>query len=631
MEGDRGVARTSVDFRSIFESAPGRYLVLDPQLTIVAVSDAYLRATMTERAAIVGRALFDVFPDNPADGAADGVSNLAASLARVLRDRVADRMPVQKYDVRDPDGVFQERYWCPENVPVLSSTGEVERIVHSVEDVTERHLAERGLRAANGFLDTIIDSIPDVVFVKDATSLAYTRINRAAEQLFGVARAQAIGLRVGHFIGADAATDAESRDRALLASDASIAVIEELVPTTRGPRWFRKKSVVVRDEDGGARHLLGISEDITERREQEEARLRLASIVASSQDAIVGKSLEGIITTWNRGAEEIFGYAADEVVGRSATLLLPADRGDEDASMLAKIRAGESVGSFESRRRCKDGREVDVSVTSSQIRSATGELIGMSTITRDISELKRTQARLVRAKEEVEAANRELEAFSDSVAHDLRAPLRAIDGFSQALVEDFGGTLTEPALEYLGLVRASATHMAHLIDDLLKLSKLNRASFERAPVDVSALAHASIARLRRAHTGRSVEVTIADDITASGDAALLAIAIDNLIGNAWKFTRGRRPAHIEVGVDTARTPAVYFVHDDGAGFDMAYASKLFGVFQRLHSVSEFEGTGIGLATVHRIVHRHGGRVWAEGAVDRGATFFFTLSEEGATP
>jgi len=233
---------------------------------------------------------------------------------------------------------------------------------------------------------------------------------------------------------------------------------------------------------------------------------------------------------------------------------------------------------------------------------------------------------LTQAKAAVEAANRELEAFSYSVAHDLRAPLRGIDGFSLALMEDYGEKLDGEAREHLRFLRESATQMAQLIDDLLALSRVTRAELRREPLDLSHMARTVLERLSFNDPKRQVETVVAEGLTAVGDPGLMRAVFDNLLGNAWKFTSRRRGARIEVGRTQAADGPAFFVRDNGAGFDMAYAGRLFGVFQRLHAATEFEGTGIGLATVQRVVNRHGGRVWAEAAVDQGATFYFTLPQ-----
>jgi len=229
---------------------------------------------------------------------------------------------------------------------------------------------------------------------------------------------------------------------------------------------------------------------------------------------------------------------------------------------------------------------------------------------------------------QLETANRELESFSYSVSHDLRAPLRAIDGFGQALVDDFPDNLPGDAKRYLSRIRASTQHMAQLIEDLLKLARVSRGPLERRTVDLGEVARQVVGELQQREPGRAVEVSVWDGMHAEGDPHLLRAALDNLIGNAWKFTAKSAEPRIEIGALKDRGRATFFVRDNGAGFDMAYADKLFGAFQRLHSTTEYAGTGIGLATVQRIVHRHGGRIWAEGEVGKGAVFFFTLAFAG---
>jgi signal transduction histidine kinase len=225
---------------------------------------------------------------------------------------------------------------------------------------------------------------------------------------------------------------------------------------------------------------------------------------------------------------------------------------------------------------------------------------------------------------ELRSLNDELGAFAYSVSHDLRAPLRSIDGFSQILLEDKGEALGDDGRNHLERVRAAATRMGTLIDDMLLLSRLTRDEMKVENVDVTALARGVVDELRAREPQRSVEFESNGATPAKGDARLMRIALTNLLGNSWKFTRARKPAHISFGGETRDGEAVFFVKDDGVGFDMRYADKLFGAFQRLHSATEFEGTGIGLATVQRIVHRHGGRVWAESVVGKGTTFYFTL-------
>lgn len=229
---------------------------------------------------------------------------------------------------------------------------------------------------------------------------------------------------------------------------------------------------------------------------------------------------------------------------------------------------------------------------------------------------------------ELKAVNRELEAFSYSVSHDLRAPLRSIDGFSQALLEDYQAQLDTTGQDYLRRIRSASQRMGQLIDDLLTLSRVTRSDIHLEPVDLSQLASDICSTLQQDQPARQVEFVIQTGLQAQGDSHLLQVALENLLNNAWKFTSKHPQARIEFGmIPQANGIPTYFVRDDGAGFDMAYSSKLFGPFQRLHGIHEFPGNGIGLATVQRVVHRHGGRVWAEAGVEQGATFYFTLVEE----
>ncbi|WP_205525518.1 sensor histidine kinase [Pyxidicoccus trucidator] len=241
----------------------------------------------------------------------------------------------------------------------------------------------------------------------------------------------------------------------------------------------------------------------------------------------------------------------------------------------------------------------------------------------------RLEQRVAQRTQELTVANRELESFSYSVSHDLRAPLRAVDGFSQALLEDEGERISEDGHEHLRRLRAAATRMGQLIDDLLRLSRLSRAELTREPVDLSALARDVTDGLKRTEPGRDATFDIAPGLTTRGDARLLRVVLENLLGNAWKFTSQRSGARIEFFAESQDGRPHYCVRDNGVGFDMAYSGKLFSPFQRLHRPTEFPGTGIGLATVQRIIHRHGGDITAEAAPDGGATFRFTLEESHA--
>ena len=352
--------------------------------------------------------------------------------------------------------------------------------------------------------------------------------------------------------------------------------------------------------------------------------------------AIFALDTEGRIISWNAGAEHIKGYRAEEIIGEHFSRFYT----DEE------VRAGKpgrelvvatEEGRYEEEgwRVRKDGSLFWANVLITAVRDEEGRLRGFTKVTRDLTERRAAEEQVLRLNAELEqkvaertvqleAANKELEAFSYSVSHDLRAPLRGIDGFSLALMEDYADRLDAQGQDYLRRIRAATQRMARLIDDLLNLSRITRGELRRETADLSALASSVAEQLRKTYTERQVEFRIAQGVRAQGDPQLLRIALENLLGNAWKFTGKTADAVVEFGVTEGDGGPAYFVRDNGAGFDVAYAGKLFGAFQRLHDVREFEGTGIGLATVQRIVRRHGGRVWAEGEPGRGATFYFTL-------
>jgi PAS domain S-box-containing protein len=319
---------------------------------------------------------------------------------------------------------------------------------------------------------------------------------------------------------------------------------------------------------------------------------------------------------------DVLGWSVEEFLTRPyIDFVHPDDRSATLLEVDKQMRAGQKVLHFENRYRHQDGSWRVLAWKS----VPTGGL--MYATARDITEFKRIEQEIVSARDAAESANRELETFSYSVAHDLRAPLRSIDGFSQALLKECADKLGHDGQRYLHMVRESAQQMAKLIDALLALSRVTHGELVYAEVDLSALAHAAHMRLQRSDPARSVDIEIQDGLTAYGDARLLAVALDNLLGNAWKYSSKRPLARIEFGATRDNGVHEHFVRDNGAGFDMAYVHKLFGVFERLHGMDEFEGTGIGLATVRRIVERHGGSVRAEGKVDAGATFYFTLADK----
>jgi PAS domain S-box-containing protein len=353
--------------------------------------------------------------------------------------------------------------------------------------------------------------------------------------------------------------------------------------------------------------------------------------------------LKGIVMSWNGAAERLFGYTAEEMIGQPVSRLIPPDRHDEEPGILQRIGRGESIQHYETIRRRKDGTDLSISLTVSPLIDHHGKIIGASKIARDITEQKRVEEALrdrdrslstvndALKKQTMTLAesNKELEGFSYSVSHDLRAPLRTIDAFSRILEEDHGPHLNDDARRSISIVRKAIGQAGELIDDLLEFSKLGRQGMNFRLIKMMDLAQEAADDLRILQEGRQIDLTIGDLPSCRGDRRFLKLVWINLLSNAFKFTKHRNESRIEVGWmpdDASSETVTYYVKDNGIGFNMAYAHKLFGVFQRLHRKEDFDGTGVGLAIVQRIVQRHHGRVWAEGKEDDGATFFFTLQK-----
>ncbi len=694
------------------------------------------------------------------------LATISALLAALLiANRLGHRIGLL---VRVAEEVQAGNYATRANIP--GSEDEITRLASSLNHMLDALARNEGsLRAAARYTRSLIEaSLDPLVTINPDGKI--TDVNEATIRATGVAREVLVGSDFSNYFTEPDKARAGYREvyakgfvteYPLAIRHVSGAAIDVLYNAS-----------LYRDERGDVAGVFAAARDITERKRSEERNAQLAAIVESSDDAIFGKTLEGVITSWNKGAELIYGYTAQEVVGRSVSVLMPPGRRQEMSSNLALIREGRHIVHFETPRRRKDGKEIYVSLTMSPVKDDAGHIIGASAIERDVTELKqagdalrqreadlrvaslytrslieasldplmtidpdgritdvneatilatgiarealigsdvsayftepdkaragyqevyakgfvtdyplairhvsgnvtdvlfnasvyrdekgnvagvfaaarnvtalrRTErelrkerehleelvamrtAELTTANGDLEATNGELEAFAYSVSHDLRVPLRAIDGFSRILLEDYSGKLDAEGQRVLNVVRDNAIKMARLIDDILAFSRAGRSEIAPARIDMDEAVRAVIEELAPAVAGRKLTFDIKPLAPAQGDAAMIRRVWTNLIDNAVKFTAPKPDAVIEIGSTAGKDETTYYVKDNGAGFDMQYATKLFGVFQRLHG-SEFAGTGIGLAIVKRIVVRHGGRVWAEGKVNEGATFYFTL-------
>lgn len=551
-------------------------------------------------------------------------------LARVLRGETLHDVELCMHRI----GTDWHRILSFGGTLVQSQDGQPLMGVMTVNDITDRKHAEEQLRNGEERYRQLFESNPNPMWVFDVETCAFLAVNAAATRHYGYSDEEFLSMTIKDIrpsedlpaLLVDLSQKADglensSQWRHRLKDGALIDV--EI--TSHEVRWF------------GRRAKLVLVNDVTERKRAEEVRARLAAIIECSEDAIISKTLEGRITSWNRGAKNLFGYSAEEAIGQPMLMLFPAERIGEESSILWRIGRGQRIEHFETVRVTKSGKHINVSVSISPIRNAQGKIVGASKIARDITDRKQAEEeirqlnaeleeRVTQRTAQLETANKELEAFSYSVSHDLRAPLRAVDGFSLAMLEDYGPKLPSEGRRYLETIRNGAQRMGVLIDDLLSFSRLSRKPLAKQTVDTNQVVQDVLADLRDQQQDRQLELRIGDLPPCHGDPALLKQVWVNLVSNALKYTRKRDTAKIEIGSTSENGETVYFISDNGTGFDMQYANKLFGVFQRLHRAEEFEGTGVGLATVQRIVHRHGGRIWAEAELDRGAKFCFTLQD-----
>ena len=533
---------------------------------------------------------------------------------------------------RAKDGSF---YWVATTiVPFLDEAGKPRQYIAIRADITERKRMEEALREGEARYRALFDYAPDGIVICDQAGV-YLDGNASICRMLGHTRAELIGMHASRIVAAD---EIEHIDPALTEISGGASYQREWRFRRKDGSVFAADVIATSMPDGS---VMGMIRDVTERRRSEEALRekdrqlhradrRLAEIVNGMTESCFALDFEWRFTFVNDRGEQMLRHRREQMLGRSIWEVFNKLTG---TPMEARYR------------HAMETRQPTAFIAFSPIAERwldirlfpTAE--GIAAFLLDIHERKLAEVvfrqlndnlerRVSERTAELEAANRELEAFSYSVSHDLRAPLRSVDGFAQAVVEDYGPLLPEEGRQYLTTIREGAQQMGRLIDDLLTFSRLSRASLARVTVDVNRLVHDAAHALEFMRDGRDVELRIGELPPCSADPALLRQVWLNLLSNAFKYTGRRERAVVEVGALRDANGAMnYFVKDNGTGFDMRYAGKLFGVFQRLHRMEDYEGTGVGLAIVHRVLHRHGGRVWAEAEEDRGATFFFTLHDD----
>jgi PAS domain S-box-containing protein len=483
------------------------------------------------------------------------------------------------------------------------------------------------IQKANDMFRGLLESAPDAMVIVDQEG-RITLVNAQTERLFGYDRKELLGKLVEMLIPGDFRKSHPQHRTGYFADPKARGMGSglELHGLRKNGTEFPVEISLSPLETTEGTLVSSAIRDVTQRKRAES---KFRGLLEAAPDAMVIVDRAGCITLVNAQTERLFGYSRNELLGQKVEVLIPKQfrkhHPDHRTGYFADPKARGMGSELELHGLRKDGTEFPVEISLSPLETEEGILV--SSAIRDVTERKVAENIMAEAKEEAEATSREYEAFSYSVAHDLRAPLRGIDGFSQALLEDYSDKLDEDGRKHLRIVRESAQYMAQLIDSLLILARVTQGELHRNQVDLSEIAHSVFLGLKKADASRRIELKVHDGLTHYGDRQLLRILLENLLGNAWKFTARQRSPQIEFGRCRNEGAYEYFIRDNGAGFDMKYSAKLFGVFQRLHNPKEFEGTGIGLATVQRIARRHGGRAWATGKPDHGATFYFTLGTD----
>jgi PAS domain S-box-containing protein len=505
------------------------------------------------------------------------------------------------------------RFWftpCP--AILRDDEGKIIGGINLLVDITDRKAVET---EAKEYYRTIIETTPECVKVvaPDGTLL---QMNSAGVAMVGATSVgQVEGKNVYDLIAPeDRDRFREFNERICRGEKGSLEF--DTIGLT-GQRCHMETHAAPLQHSDGEIVQLAVTRDITERKRVERAALLLGEIVNSSDDAIISKDLNGVITSWNLGAERLFGYTPEEVIGQNVTILIPADRLDEETEILSRLKRGEAVNHFETLRRRKDGMLLDISLRISPVTDGQGKVIGVSKIARDITERKRADVALRRA-------NLDLEQFAFSASHDLQEPLRSVKIYSELLANTCSERLDDQALEFLKYLRDGATRMEILVRDLLTYTQVTRVETPIEMVDASEALATTLANLAGAVSESCARITAGPLPVLRVHGAHLQQLFQNLIGNAIKYRCPSRPPVVHVTAECGNGYWDFAVSDNGIGIDPEHKERIFGLFKRLHTNREYSGTGIGLAICQRIVERYQGRIWVESEPGRGSTFRFTI-------
>jgi len=533
---------------------------------------------------------------------------------------------------------------------IISAMSELRYRVRAKVDATEaqvrlaaeREQASAAIQRERNFLRQVINAFPSSIFVKDDQG-NLTLVNEAMAKFHGSNVAGMEGKKIHDLgnISEEMAARSSNEDREVISLRKRLHSAIKVPDVDGKLRSFETDKSPIFNEDGSCDKLLVVTSEITEKMIAEEAlrenRELLNSIISGTPDAIYVKDTAGKYLLFNCAAQKLIRKSEAEVLGRDDAEIFPYGEAQLIMKQDRAVMAARAVELFEDTFIDRNGKKRVFHSTRGPLYDDQGNLTGTFGISREVSEQKEAVEEIRTLNEELdrrvsertaqlEAAIKEQESFSYSVSHDLRSPLRHINSYAAILKEELGAGISPEAGENLERISRASSKMGHLIDDLLKLARTSRLPLNEEEINLSRLATISSLMLQQTDKSRRVEFTIAEGMRVQGDKTLLRLVVENLLSNAWKYTVQEKVARIEIGSEIMDRQEVFFVSDNGTGFDMAYSDKLFGAFQRLHG-SDFEGNGIGLATVKRAIERHGGTIWAEGEVGSGATFYFTLGQE----